>query len=323
MNHLPHVERENSHKASRPLIDVEGAVVIALADTGTAFCTLERLDTSCATLKDGIDGTVSITVDHPMPAPLVVTTRTSSTVSIVVKRNASAHVVIIDEKDCAINVHLMPDAQCTLYLLPKALSVCSSKVSVEVLERAHLRLFEFGLMAAHCDREIDVTLSGKAAQISYFGLDQLHGAQRKSTSLVINHRAEESKSEQTFRGIYGGESLGSFLGQVIVDKDAAKSSARQLYRSTILSKNAKAHVMPQLVIYNHDITASHGASIGELNPDALFYLCSRGLSMSEAKALLVSSTISDILDHIEMPAIKQAIGLWSLQATARLLGEES
>lgn len=304
-------------------LDIASAIEFAFTDNEIVFLSRKRFYESSAAI-DFVDGNqVVLTIKEPIAEPLIIDKGTAINLKIVVNRNAMAHIVIMDKKDGAVDLYLSPDAVCTIYILPKGQDAFTSQLTAQIMERAHLRLFEFGASSHQCHRDMNIGLQEKLAQISYFGLDQLHGSQKKRSSLVINHHAKETISAQTFRGLYSGQSLGSFLGQVIIQKDAGQSRARQLYKSTLLSKNAKAHVMPQLAIHNHDINASHGASIGELNPDALFFLRSRGLSMCEAKSLLIRSSTQDVLGHIEHSAIKQALSQWSAKATALLLGEES
>ena len=145
---------------------------------------------------------------------------------------------------------------------------------------------------------MDIELLAPDAEVSFLGLDQLAGSDVSTTKLHINHKTSNTKSSQAFRGIYAGSSLGSFEGKVSVAAHAENSSAQQLYKSILLSESARALVKPELEINNFNITASHGASIGQLDAEALFYLRSRGLSFEAAQKILVQSLSRDILQEI-------------------------
>jgi Fe-S cluster assembly protein SufD len=155
--------------------------------------------------------------------------------------------------------------------------------------------------------DIAIELLGPQASLDFFLLDQLYQSADTTTNLTIFHRSPTTESRQKVRAIYADKARGTFLGKVIVDEAAAKSSAQQHYKTLLLSAGAKASVMPQLEINNFDISASHGATIGELDVNALFYLQSRGLSLLEAKTLLVAALSSEIIESISLPELQRII----------------
>lgn len=250
----------------------------------------------------------NMVVNKSVVHPIVFDRDDQTNLSITVEAGAKIRLVFSNRIDKQhVHVHLEANAVAELFYTPREPNQpCDHSLAATVDENAFLTIFEVTDGAAQVRREMTIDLAGKFASISYFGLDQMHSS-TKSTLLTILHRAEHTKSSQAFRGIYAGNAQATFLGKVVVDDNASQSSATQLYKSILLSDHAKAFVMPQLEINNSDIKASHGASIGELDKGALFYLQSRGISLSTAKAMLLSGIITDILDHIEEPSIKHAL----------------
>ncbi len=198
-----------------------------------------------------------------------------------------------------------------------------SQSKIFLAQNSCLNFYDINLSHGQLNNMINVDLFEPQAQVKYYALDQLLGNSHSHTELMINHKAPHTLSEQSVRGIYAQQSQGFFMGRVIVDKYACQSSAKQRYKAVLLSDQAKAHVLPQLEINNFDIAAQHGASIGELDANSIFYLQSRGLSLIEAKTMLVKSFIADIINNIANldisvnisqqidEAINQALGLKS------------
>jgi Fe-S cluster assembly scaffold protein SufB len=225
---------------------------------------------------------------------LVIDCRSKKDIHILVKKDTSIYLKTSNKN--LININILDQVNLNIYILPQGPHELVLKAQVGA--KAKLELFEITTSFALISNKIEIELLKEEALVNYFALDLLYVNAKKNTQLTIYHRAPKTKSRQSFRGIYGHSSYGSFLGKVVVDKGAYQSCAFQLYKSVILGPKAKAHTMPQLEIYNNDISASHGASIGELDKTALFYLCSRGINLEDAKVLLIESLIQDILENI-------------------------
>ncbi len=165
-------------------------------------------------------------------------------------------------------------------------------------ENSHKNTFDINLASSIINADLSDNLNHTNANTCYYAIDLLGQECQSIRVLNIFHNAPSTHSNQIFRGVYTKKSLGNFLGKIIIDKSAQKSSALQHYKAIITNKNAKALVKPQMQINNNDITAKHGASIGELNQDALFYLQSRGINYNQAKQILIYSLLQDSLTHI-------------------------
>lgn len=284
-----------------PSTIIAGASTLVLNDESDFVLPSISLNPKAISIQAGI--AKSIEIEALCTEPLVIDCRAEQAIDIIIKEGADVQILLENSLSSQINIVLKDKAKACFYLLKGS----RLEMSVKVNESASFTLFDIKTSLEKSLHTIDIELAQKEAEVSYFGLDLLHGLAHKKTHLIINHRAEKTKSAQSFRGIYAGASEGSFLGKVVIEKNAGLSAASQLYRSVILSEKAKAHTMPQLEIYNYDIKASHGASIGELDCDILFYLCSRGLSLKDAKSLAIKGLINDILDQVKEEAFKRLI----------------
>ena len=142
---------------------------------------------------------------------------------------------------------------------------------------------------------LDVTLYEGAS----FELDAaLIGGSGQTIELVttVRHFEANATSRQTVRGIAGGKGTVSYLGGIKVSRDAQKTDAVQSVKSMLLDRSATANAKPELEIYADDVKCAHGATVGELDAQALFYLASRGLPPAEAKALLLRAFVSGLFD---------------------------
>lgn len=269
---------------------IAGALTIVLNDKDHLLLPSH----SSISIEDGINK--SIFIDKCIE-PLVIDCRSTKTIELTIKEKADVSLLIHTQLANRLKINLKAGSKANIYLLGDATQ--KLEMLAEVGEKAHLKIFDIKTSKDMYESIINVHLIKPEAEVDYLALDVLSGNAHKSTALTIYHGAQMSRSSQCFRGIYGGSSFGNFLGKVVVEKQGAKSKATQLYRSVILSPKAKAHTKPQLEIYNYDISASHGASIGELDKNALFYLCSRGISLEQARALLLNGLINDVLEQME------------------------
>jgi Fe-S cluster assembly protein SufD len=112
---------------------------------------------------------------------------------------------------------------------------------------------------------------------------------------------------ELYKGILDGASHGVFNGKIVVHKDAQKTDARQTNKNLLLSGDAAVNTKPQLEIYADDVKCSHGSTIGQLDPDALFYLRSRGLGPDEARSLLSFAFASDIVGRIKIESLRRRL----------------
>jgi len=117
-----------------------------------------------------------------------------------------------------------------------------------------------------------------------------------------------------------GRSRGVFKGTVVVHPDAQKSEAHQSNHNLLLSGEAEIDTKPELQIHADDVICSHGASVGRLDPDALFYLCSRGIEAAAARAMLTQAFIGEVLARLPIAAVRLGLArdLGSMETSAEL-----
>jgi len=150
-------------------------------------------------------------------------------------------------------------------------------------------------------------LDGAGSESHLNGLTLSDGDRHLDTNILTNHNAPNCISTQNFRTVLKDKSSGVFNGRVVVSKDAQKTDSNQSNKNLLLSHNAKMNSNPQLVINANNVKCSHGSSTGELDPDALFYMRSRGLDEKTAKSLLVNGFASEVFDKINNKNTKKFI----------------
>ncbi len=150
-------------------------------------------------------------------------------------------------------------------------------------------------------------LAGRFASADLNGLFLCDNKQHVANHLLLDHASSDCTSNQLFKGILDGEATGSFNGKILVRKDAQKTLAYQKNNNILLSDTAKMNTKPHLEIYADDVKCSHGATVGQLDSEALFYIRSRGISEHEARHLLMYAFANEIVSKISIPLLKERI----------------
>ena len=151
---------------------------------------------------------------------------------------------------------------------------------------------------------ISVALEGEQASCSLSGLYLTDSAQQMDFDILMEHRVPASRSTQLFKGVLDDRGVAHFDGLIRVDRDAQKTEAYQANHNLLVSDTARAFSRPQLEIYADDVKCSHGATIGRLNPDELFYLRTRGIPLAEARLLQQMAFTNEVLEKISSPALR-------------------
>jgi Fe-S cluster assembly protein SufD len=179
-------------------------------------------------------------------------------------------------------------------------TICLSQTNVEIAEGAYYDNFTFIKGGKLIRNEIDAMLTGKLAQCALNGVMLLRGTTHADTTTHINHAAPFGTSRETYKSVVAGKARGVFQGRVTVAQDAQKTDAQQLSRALLLSDQAEMDAKPELKIYADDVKCSHGAAVGALDDDMLFYLRARGLNEQAARNLLIRAFAAEIIDQIPM-----------------------
>jgi Fe-S cluster assembly protein SufD len=171
--------------------------------------------------------------------------------------------------------------------------------------------------------DLTVTLAGEGAQAHVDALEWTPGRRHADLHLRVNHQARHTTSRITWRGIADQRGHAVFDGHVVVEHDAHGTDARQSCRGLLLSPQAEIDAMPRLEIYADDVKCGHGASIGNLDDAAMFYLRSRGIDVPAARALLLQGFAAESLGLMADPRLDGWLMPKVTGALHRRAGEET
>ena len=202
-----------------------------------------------------------------------------------------------------------PDAVVHHYRVQRegAAAFHTSTLAAHLERGCHLTAYAVTLSGALVRNDVHVSLDGEGAECVLNGLYLGDDKQHIDNFTEIEHIKPRATSRELYKGILAGASHGVFNGKIVVHKDAQKSDARQTNRNLLLSADALVNTQPQLEIYADDVKCSHGSTIGQLDPDALFYLRSRGLGPDQARSLLSFAFASDIVGRMKVAALRERL----------------
>ena len=152
-----------------------------------------------------------------------------------------------------------------------------------------------------------VTLAGEGAEIHLNGMAIADRQQHVDNNTMIDHAVPRCNSTELFKYVLDEEAVGAFAGLVLVQPDAQHTSSQQTNRNLCVTRKARMYTQPQLEIYADDVKCSHGATVGQLDEKALFYMRSRGIAESEARLLLMFAFVNEVIDTIRLDALKDRL----------------
>jgi Fe-S cluster assembly protein SufD len=164
-----------------------------------------------------------------------------------------------------------------------------------------------GLGGGLVRNEVRVVLDGEGCETTVNGLYMASGAQHLDNFTVIDHAKPHCASHELYKGILDGKAHGVFNGKIFVRQDAQKTDAKQTNQTLLLSDDATINTKPQLEIFADDVKCTHGATVGQLDADAIFYLRSRGLGHAEARALLTFAFANDIVSRLKVAPLREQL----------------
>lgn len=153
--------------------------------------------------------------------------------------------------------------------------------------------------------DLVVELAGEGCESTLNGFYIGQGKQHIDNYLRIEHQVPHCSSRQLYKGVLDGRSRGIFNGHVIVKQDAQQTDAQQMNRNLLLSDQAEADTRPQLEIYADDVKCSHGATIGQIDHEALFYLRARGIDADIARRLLIGAFAIEVTEQLGLAPVRQ------------------
>lgn len=182
----------------------------------------------------------------------------------------------------------------------------------------------FALGASLSRNSIRAKLAGEGLECILNGLYLTRDEQLADHHMIVEHAQPHCASHEYFNGILDDKSKGVFHGRIYVHPVAQKTDAKQTNKNLLLSDNASADTKPQLEIYADDVKCTHGATVGQLNPESIFYLRSRGLDTDTARRMLIHAFAGEIIERIQCEPAREVIDklIWDrLEANPHLLGK--
>ncbi len=155
--------------------------------------------------------------------------------------------------------------------------------------------------------DISATLAGEGAECTLNGLYVADGETLVDTHTQIDHAQPHCPSHEVYKGILTGKAKAVFNGKIIVRPDAQKTDAKQTNKALLLSGDATINTKPQLEIFADDVKCTHGATVGQLDPDQLYYLRARGIHRDDARNMLIHAFASDVLNGIKHESLRDEL----------------
>jgi Fe-S cluster assembly protein SufD len=250
------------------------------------------------------------------------------------------HVVYVSTGDCHTEprglVVVGPEAQCTIvetyvgagsYFTNAVTEIVASdsavvdhyKVTVEAPEAYHIASLHatlgrstnfsshsISLGGALVRNDAGATLS-EGTEATLNGLYIVNGTQHVDNHTSIDHAKPHANSHELYKGILDGKASAVFNGRILVRKDAQKTDSKQTNKNLVLSDEAVIDTKPELQIFADDVRCTHGATIGQLDAESMFYLQSRGIGRSDARSLLTYAFAQDIIDRVKVPSLRDSL----------------
>ena len=155
----------------------------------------------------------------------------------------------------------------------------------------------------------EVSLNGHGAEINLCGMAIADRNEQVDNYTFIDHKVPDCTSNELFKYVLDEQAVGAFAGKVLVREGAQHTNSQQTNRNLCVTREARMYTQPQLEIYADDVKCSHGATVGQLDENALFYMQQRGISLKEARLLLMFAFVNEVIDTIRLDALKDRLHL--------------
>jgi len=205
---------------------------------------------------------------------------------------SNAVMEIVTEENASLEFDLLQDEN------EKSFQICGTHVYQEANSVFSINTISLG--GAILKNKLHIKLDGLNCETHMHGLYVAGGSQLIDNHTGVYHAKPHCNSNELYKGIIGGKAHGVFNGKIFVEKDAQKTNAYQSNKNVLLSNDAVINAKPQLEIFADDVKCTHGATTGQMDDEALFYLRSRGINEADAKALLNLAFANDILNNISL-----------------------
>jgi len=180
-------------------------------------------------------------------------------------------------------------------------------VQARLGRRANLVSHSIAIGARLSRTSIHTTLAGEGVECVLNGLYLTHGEQLADHHMVVEHAQPYCNSHEYYNGILDGRSKGVFHGRILVRPQAQKTDAKQTNKNLLLSEEATVDTKPQLEIYADDVKCTHGATVGQLNDESIFYLRARGIGVDTARRMLIHAFAGEIIERIRCRPVREEL----------------
>lgn len=184
-----------------------------------------------------------------------------------------------------------------------------TRTDAVLARNAHYRRIDLELGAGLSRHELNVRLEGEGATLNANGVLLATGKRHLDTRLGIEHLARDTSCDLLWRGLGAGRSRAVFHGGITISKGADGSDANLSNKNLLLSDNAEIDTQPVLEIHADEVKAAHGATVGQLDPTAMFYLRSRGLPAADARQLLTAAFCREVVNTVESDDLRETLAL--------------
>jgi Fe-S cluster assembly protein SufD len=181
-----------------------------------------------------------------------------------------------------------------------------STTQIQLGRDTNFRSHSLSFGGALVRNDVNAVLS-QGCECTLNGLYLVNGGQHIDNHTSIDHAKPHAASHELYKGILEGHSTAVFNGKILVRKDAQKTDAKQTNKNLVLSEDAVINTKPELQILADDVRCTHGATIGQLDPEGLFYLQSRGIGLADARNLLIYAFARDIVDRIKVASLREQL----------------
>jgi Fe-S cluster assembly protein SufD len=181
------------------------------------------------------------------------------------------------------------------------------QIRVQLGKDAKLRLFVINAGGKLVRQELNVAVTGEGADLKLRGINLLGGDTHTDVTLALGHNVPHTTSTEIVRNVVFDRARGVFQGLIRVAPDAQKTDARMACNTLLMSDDAEFSVKPELEIFADDVQCGHGATVADIDENHLFYLRSRGIPKSKARAMLVNAFVAEIIEELEDEALVEAL----------------
>jgi len=249
---------------------------------------------------------------------------------VVLEQCAEADIVITDNAvdqshfltNQVIEVFASDGSHLNLYEVEETHLLCTrySSVFVQQGRDSQVRHTSFTLFNGHTRNRLDVNLQGEGSEVILNGCVIADKTQRVDNNTLIDHQVGNCQSNELYKYVLDDSAVGAFAGKILVREGAQKTVSNETNANLCATSSARMYTQPMLEIYADDVKCSHGSTVGQINDDALFYMRQRGIPEKEARLLLKSAFITEVIEAIPLEALRDRL---HVLVDKRLRGELS